>query len=709
MVNASPAGTLNVTVADDSLAIFISPNTEINDSLIVTVEKKRYHVAAIRLKPMLAFHEIIPFPYDKNMNFTVAVGKNLLYYTSDQESQKTDRPSRTYHNQDYSDSEHLFRLAEDEHSMRNYRKAMEYYLACLQKQPTHSGALTKVAELHYRRTEYHEGLRFALKVLENDTYDGGANFISGVIHKRIGNLTKAEEYFSVAARTMEYRSGAYLEIAGIKMLLHDYNRVIEFAGKALEYNRFNIPAYELLAAGYRMLDERQEAQEAIDKLLEVDPLNHCARFEQYMLNPDETFLQQFKSAIRNELPHETYLELALSYANLGLENEAIRILEQSPSYPIVYYWLSYLYRDMSPGKSIQYLSLAEELPAYFVFPYRLETIPILDWAMKQHMSWKPAYYLGLIYWHIGRIEAARELLEQCGDTPEFAPFYLVRGMLFQHENTPVCLSCSDFNRAVQLNPEEWRTWHYYINFLQSRNDLQQQFIYAKKACERFPENPVIGIDYAKALLHADKPADCLDLLEKVVILPQEGAHEGHDIFEAANLKLALDRLEKKKYREAIQFLDDSRNWPENLGAGKPYEPDTRLQDYVSAYCYGHLGNRKRAEDYLNRIISFSDDHWGNPAEPANAFISVLVLQDHKKHAEVKHAMDIWKAEQDSLLNWKISPGSESPEFQWVLAKYNHEPEKAAQLENDITADANAVRFSLFLKMLSIINNRENED
>jgi hypothetical protein len=87
------------------------------------------------------------------------------------------------------------------------------------------------------------------------------------------------------------------------------------------------------------------------------------------------------------------------------------------------------------------------------------------------------------------------------------------------------------------------------------------------------------------------------LLEKVVILPQEGAHEGHDIFEAANLKLALDRLEKKKYREVIQFLDDSRNWPENLGAGKPYEPDTRLQDYVSAYCYGHLGNRKRLPNW----------------------------------------------------------------------------------------------------------------
>ena len=71
------------------------------------------------------------------------------------------------------------------------------------------------------------------------------------------------------------------------------------------------------------------------------------------------------------------------------------------------------------------------------------------------------------------------------------------------------------------------------------------------------------------------------VLEKVKILPQEGAHEGHDIFELANLSLAVEMSEKGKYREAIKYVDNSRNWPENLGAGKPYDPDTRFQDYIS--------------------------------------------------------------------------------------------------------------------------------
>jgi Tfp pilus assembly protein PilF len=708
MADASPSGTLNVVLSADSLRIAICPNTIITDSLTVTMAGIKCFSELVSLKPMQVFHKAVPIPQGKDKETTVSLGKNLLFYTTDSEMYKTDRPTKTAGDQDYNSVEHIFRLAEDENAMRNYPKALEYYLSCLQREPSHSKALTRMAELSYRRAEYKEGLSFARRVLENDTYDDGANFISGVIHRRLGNMIKAEEYFSVAARTMEYRSGAYLQIAAIRMSEKDFELAIEYALKALDFNRYNIPAYELLATGYRKINDIQASEETLKDLLQLDALNHYARFEQHVLNPGDASLNRFKAAIRNELPHETYLELSLEYANLGLEDEAIRILQQSPPYPTVYYWLAYLCRNISTEKSRSYLSQAEALSPHLVFPYRLETIPVLDWAMKQDDSWKPAYYLGLIYWHIGQTDKTRELFEQCGDMPDYAPFYLARGFLFQHEETEPCLSCSDFNRAITLNPEEWRTWHYLSKFLQLRGAFREQLEYAEKSYNRFPANPVIGIDYAKALLNNNKPASCLDLLRKVLILPQEGAHEGHDIYEAANLALAVERLEKKKYREAIRYVDDSEIWPENLGAGKPYEPETRFQDYLSAYCFTQLGNSKLADDHLNRIISYSQDHWGNTGEPANTWISIQVMNDHGKQQTVTRAMDIWKAEQDSMQNWRISSGSASPKVQWVLAKHKGETEKAESLEKDIAAEAGEYRFRLFLKTMSIINHKENE-
>ena len=156
------------------------------------------------------------------------------------------------------------------------------------------------------------------------------------------------------------------------------------------------------------------------------PLSHYARFEQYLLHPSDASLADFKSAIKNELPHETYLELALTYANQGQNDEAIKVLEQAPFYPMVYYWLAYLKRNIAPGESLAYLKKAEALSPAFVFPFRSETIPVLSWAKEQLPSWKTTYYLALVYWNNLRLDKAKQLFEQCGNAPDFAPFYLAK-------------------------------------------------------------------------------------------------------------------------------------------------------------------------------------------------------------------------------------------------------------------------------------------
>jgi len=708
MVDASPSGSLNVVTSKDSLKISFSPITTINDSLIVSLAGKQIYKDFIRLKPLQSYQKSILLAGGENHNIHVAIGKNLVSYNSDNEINRTDRPVLSVTDQNPGSAEHLFGLAEDFNAMRDYSQALKYYLACLKIEPSHSKALSKVAELYYRRGEYSEGLTYAHRVLENDTYDAAANFICGVIHRRLGNLIQAEEAFSVAARTMEYRSGAYLQIAGIKLQNQDYNNAIEYAKKALDYNRLNIPAYEFLATSYRRLNDNQESARILNNLLEIDPLDHYARFEQYLLNPTSENLNNFKSYIRNELPHETYLELAIEYVNQGLDDEAIRVLEQSPSYPTVSYWLAYLYRNSSPEKSSQYLKQAEELSPFLVFPYRLETIPVLTWAQGQTSSWKTNYYLGLIYWHILRTEKARELFGKCGDTPDYAPFYISRGILFQSDKSKNADVEKDFKLAQKLDPKEWRTWFYLSKFYESTGDFDKQLETTRQMYPLFMDNPIVGISHSKALLSTGNNQECLKVLARLNVLPQEGAQEGHEIYESANLSMASELLARKKYREALKYVNDSKNWPENLGAGKPYEPDTRFQDYISAYCYTKLGYKKLAENYSDQIINYSRKHWGNGMDPANITIANQVFNDRGKQKEATLLMESWKAEQDSLRDWKISSGSSSHKVQWALAKCLNEEEKAEKLEKEIASIPNENQFRLFIKTLSIINSRKKE-
>jgi tetratricopeptide (TPR) repeat protein len=444
-----------------------------------------------------------------------------------------------------------------------------------------------------------------------------------------------------------------------------------------------------------------EAEKNLESLLEIDPLKHHARFEHYLLNPVPESLLSFTSAIRNELPHETYLELAFEYANRGLTDEAIQVLEQSPEYPTVYYWLAYLCRMKSPEKSKQYLIQAAEMSPLMVFPFRLETIPVLTWAQEQHPSWKTNYYLGLIFWKILRTGKAKEKFEQCGNAPDFAPFYIARGLLFQHNKFGYDIAGSDFTQALELAPEEWRTWYYLTGYYQSIGAFKQELEISEQMYAHFPDNPIVGISHAKSLLNSSKNKECLKVLAEVNILPAEFANAGHGIYERANLKIALDLLKKKKFKQAIEYINYSKKWPENLGSGEPYEPDIRLQDYLSAYCDTELGNYEAADKYYQHIIDYSRNHWNATEDLFNNYFATSTLIAQGESEEAGTYIKNWEKEQNYLRDWKIAGGSSTPEVQWVLAKYYNEKEKAGKLEEEITENRPNSKFSILIRAIKL--------
>lgn len=702
MAAASRCGTLNVIASGDTVRLSFCPNIPIHDSLAFRVDGKVVYRELLQLKPLQVWKKNIVLKGENRFALAVEIGDDLLHYSSDPADNNIDRPLATPSGRDFHSAQHLFRVAEDMYAMRNYKDALDTYLECIEKEPMHDPALTKVAELYYRRAQFEEGLKYARKVLENNTYDGGGNFIYGLIKEKLGNLLQAEEAYSVAARSMEYRSAAYVRIAGISLQNRNYSKAATYARKALDFNRYNISAYECLIMAYRELKKVEDAENTLELLSAIDPLDHFVRFEKYLLNPSAEALKGFNAAIKNELPFETYLELAMKYVNMGFDDEAVQVLEQSPDYPTVNYWLAYLYRNLSPAKSREYLYQAVKMSPLRVFPFRLETIPVLLWAQQQYPAWKNRYYLGLVFWRINRMEKAKELFEQCGVAPDYAPFYLTRGILFKNDKAEKYLTEEDYKRALALDPDSWRAWHHLSDHFEHAGMFGDELKYAKKAYALFPENPEIGIDYAKALINSGRYKASLKVFERIYILPFEGASEGYELYEMANLSIALDLVKKKKYQQAIAFIRKSEAYPENLGTGKPWEPDVRLQDYMTARCYGALGQKDSADHYYRKIYDYSERHWHDRQQAANIYPAFQSYELPGKEEELKVAMETWQAEQDSLRNWRISAGSASPKVQWILAEYHRDEEKARQVEEKLSANVSERKIRLLWEVMKIM-------
>ena len=102
-----------------------------------------------------------------------------------------------------------------------------------------------------------------------------------------------------------------------------------------------------------------------------------------------------------------------------------------------------------------------------------------------------------------------------------------------------------------------------------------------------------------------KYAEADRLLSKIEVLPNEGATLGRQLYREAKLMMAIDNMNAGNYKKALQYIDESKVWPERLGVGKPYDGDidTRIEDWMSYQIYTKLKNEKVAKQMLDKLVT----------------------------------------------------------------------------------------------------------
>ena len=163
----------------------------------------------------------------------------------------------------------------------------------------------------------------------------------------LGNITDAKDGFSIATLSAEYRSAAYTELSRLYLKEKNFGKALGFAERAVDYNKYNIEALQLQAVIFRNMNDAGKESDVLKTILSFDPLNHFSRFEKYLLKSDEESKSQFISIIRNELPQETFIELAVWYYNSGCPLKQRRYSHYRLRMLKLIYWLSFLQHKKS--------------------------------------------------------------------------------------------------------------------------------------------------------------------------------------------------------------------------------------------------------------------------------------------------------------------------------------------------------------------------
>jgi len=622
-VEANQYGALNVKYADGWLKLYFNPVQKLSDTLEVKQGDKIIYNKRVELSPLNTFTDSVKMDVAQG-DVVVTLGGDKLIYRSKPDAYDLSRPLDLPKDFDWTSAYGLYVQGAEYIAEKMYPQAEIKLQAALQKDPDYLPALVKMAELLYHNMQYADALQTVKKALSIDTYDAAANYYYGVINAQLGNTVDAEDGFDIAGLSMDYRSAAYNGLSDLYLKEKNWDKTLEFAGKALDFNRFDITALQNEAIAYRYQQKGVNATNVLDTILSFDPLNHFARFEQYLLQPSAETKANFTSAIRDEQPIETYLELAESYYKTGCLDECKQVLQLSPENALVDYWLAFL--QNKTGKPFTaYLDKANNSSPAFVFPYRSADEAVLLWAMQQNTSWQPKYYLALMYKDRNRIAESKKLFLACGNEPRFAPFYAARAAMVMGAT-----DLADLQMAVSLDKDQWRYCKLLCEYYIANNQAAMALNTIEPFYHAHADNYIMGMLYAKALLLNKRYAECGELLSKINILPFEGATIGRELYREAELMQAIDNIQAQKYSDALTFISDAKQWPENLGVGKPYADnlDDRLEDWLSYLCYERSGKNKEAQDCLQTIIRFKPiiENTVSDFLPANDLVTAWAIQ-----------------------------------------------------------------------------------
>jgi tetratricopeptide (TPR) repeat protein len=657
-VDAHPRGVLNVILPGAvrpgaspgapatkarALEVRFSALERIDETIEVLDGDRVVFTTRLQLAPMESWRRTIddPVPAER---LRVRAGNWLDYRPA--ANDELSRPLESPKDFDWASAQGLWLTGKEWIRQRDYARAQAALEACLKKDPHYLAALADLAMVRYRAMDYQGAWDLARRGLAIDTYDPASNYYYGLASVRLGRGVDALDGFEVAASSPAFRSAAMTEAAKVHARRSDYPTALKYAEQSLRTNADNLDARQLSVLLSRLRGEGSTAE--ADRLAALVPLSHFARFERYLVHKDDATRRAFVDGIRNEMPHETYLELAAWYHDLNRPEDARQALELAPQTAEVLYWLAFLKHALRDPGEAEALRQAEAASPRLVFPFRSESVPVFEWAARQTATWRPKYYLALVLWSRGDMDRARELLRSCGASPDFAPFYAARAKAVEAVSPDSALA--DLRRAAELDPREWRIG----KALAERHIRDGAVGPALEVAQRytlvFPDNYILGMLHARTLLLNARVAEAAAVLDRLNVLPFEGSTDGRALYREAQLLLGAEAFRTGNLDGAARRVAAAREWPEHLGAGKPYpeDVDERVEEWMAAACLERAGKRAEARVLFEHLAASPKARGA-----VGGMLSAASLASLGRKAEAARAFAEWAALQTDprIVSW----------------------------------------------------------
>ncbi len=485
---------------------------------------------------------------------------------------------------------------------------MDWYNAALVKDPGDTRTNTAMGNIYLKNGDYTTARKYlakAIKRLANDytvpsTHE--AYYLQGLALRGLGLLSEAEDTLYRATWDYAYHSAAYYQLAELSCGKNDLEKAFHQICESLWTNGKNNNAIALKTSIQRRLRDYNGALTTLKTISGDDPLDFRIKNEYYLIakeSGDHEQANNLLSSLKKEMRgfDDNYLELAIGYLNNGLFTEAEDVLQRfEGENPFFAYYLGYISDINGNGdQAAQYFKSAAGKSVDYIFPYRLESVKVLNTAIKYNSTdGKAFYYLGNILFEKQPDTAMMHWENAVKLNPELAIAYRNLGWGYYNHLNDIPKAIDSYEKALSLNKNE-PLYYTELSELYERNNSS---IESRAKIFVGNEDIVKNRDdsymyYIESLILSKQADKAVEALEGAHFAYTEGSSRARNIRIDANLMLGKQYYDHKEYQKALDTFLDAQIIKEEAGDDRQGSREVEV-DYYIGLAYEALGNHSKA-------------------------------------------------------------------------------------------------------------------
>jgi tetratricopeptide (TPR) repeat protein len=484
--------------------------------------------------------------------------------------------------------------------------------------------------------------------------DGEPLFNLGLAQRYLGKNEEAYQSFYKSVWNAAWMDSGYFQLARIETLNKMHEAALEVIDRSLIRNWHNHKARQLKVSILRKLNRNNEALKLCDDSLTLDRFNYSLYFEKYLMNQDQSAMDEMKLLIRGNI--HNYIEFALDYAYAGLYDEAIELItigisEQGENniFPMAVYYKAWFYGQLGfENQATNALAEAINLCPDYCFPNQPEAVVALQWAIKHNpLDYKALYYLGNFWYAFKNYDEATVCWEKSvAIHPHFATTHRNLALAYFNKQNDAEKALTHLEKAFELDSTDARILMELDQLYKRLNKAPEMRL---DKLEKHMELCMLRDDLYLELATLNNLLGRFATAYNLIMSRQFHPWEGGEGKVTKQYVISLTEMAKQaigdgNFQQAVEFLTSARTYPQNLGEGKLYGAQENEILYWLGVALEGLGEKEKAKQSFieasSGINQVSAAMFYNDQQPDTIFFQGMAHSKLGNHTDAQKRFEL---------------------------------------------------------------------